>query len=360
MNAAIAASRFSFLPGVLLALALAMLGHWLAAWLGQDMMGLPKSPVSPIMMAIILGMLVRNSLGLPAWAEAGVRFSLVRILRLGIILLGIRLSLGEAGAIGLQALPVIVGCVVSALILVTWISKKLGLSARLGTLIAAGTGICGATAIVALSPTIRARDSETAYAVACITIFGIAAMLAYPFLAHWLFEGEPVPVGLFLGTAVHETAQVAGAGLVYQEFFGSQAALDTATVTKLVRNLGLLAVIPVLGFFYHRGSGGTEAQAPWYKMVPLFVLGFAAMSALRTVGDLGDRAFGLLEPAQWDLVVAQTKWLAELCLGIAMAAVGLGTSFRGLRDIGMKPFLVGLVSALLVGLVSYLLITLLV
>lgn len=354
---------FSVVPGVLLALALAMLGHFLAAWVGEDLMGLPRSPISPIMMAIILGMLLRNTLGLPAWSEAGVRFSLVRILRLGIVLLGIRLSLGEAGAIGLQALPVIIGCVAVALVVVTWISRRLGLSARLGTLIAAGTGICGATAIVALSPTIRAKDSETAYAVACITVFGMAAMLAYPFAAFWLFDGDGFRAGLFLGTSVHETAQVAGAGLVYQEFFGSQEALDTATVTKLVRNLGMLVVIPLLGFIYHRSSGEAGESQAWYRMVPLFVLGFAAMSAVRTIGDIGvadGKAFGLFDPAQWTAVVGWTKQTAEVCLGIAMAAVGLGTSFAGLREIGFKPFAVGLVSALLVGVVSYVLIMLLV
>jgi len=355
---------FSVVPGVLLALTLAMLGHFLAAWIGEDLMGLPRSPISPIMMAIVLGMLLRNTVGLPLWSDAGVRFSLVRILRLGIVLLGIRLSLGEAGAIGLQALPVIIGCVAVALVVVTWVSRRLGLSARLGTLIAAGTGICGATAIVALSPTIRAKDSETAYAVACITVFGMAAMLAYPFAAHWLFDGDGFRAGLFLGTSVHETAQVAGAGLVYQEFFGSQEALDTATVTKLVRNLGMLVVIPLLGFIYHRSSGEAGESQPWYRMVPLFVLGFAAMSAVRTFGDLGvagsDKAFGLLDPAQWSAIVSWTKQAAEVSLGVAMAAVGLGTSFAGLREIGLKPFAVGLVSALLVGVVSYVLIMLLV
>lgn len=345
------------LPGLLLALLLAWLGGLLADLVGVRWMGLPRSPVSPIMMAILLGMALRNSLGLPEAFKPGVRFSLVRVLRLGIVLLGIRLSLGEAGAIGLRSLPVIIACVAAALLLVTWVSRRLGLGARLGTLIAAGTGICGATAIVALSPTIDAREDETAYAVACVTLFGVAAMLVYPFLAHALFAGDGFAAGLFLGTSVHETAQVAGAGLVYQQYFGDAQALDTATVTKLVRNLGMLVVIPLLGFLYHRGEGGTAAARPWYTMVPLFVLGFAGMSLLRTLGDAGDRAFGLLDPAEWDRVVAVTKQLAEWSLAVAMAAVGLGTRFRDLAAIGLKPLAVGLFSALLVGVVSLALIT---
>jgi len=195
--------------------------------------------------------------------------------------------------------------------------------------------------------------------VACITLFGVAAMLAYPFIAHAVFEGDPFRSGMFLGTAVHETAQVAGAGLVYQEYFGDPKALDVATVTKLVRNLSMLLVIPIMAVLYHRRSNEGGAAPKWYTMIPLFIVGFAAMSLLRTVGDLGDRAFGVFEPAQWKAIVGFVKQIATYCLAIAMAAVGLGTSIKGLRAIGLKPLAVGLFSALLVGLVSFTLVSVL-
>lgn len=349
------------LPGFALALGIALLGRILSDGVGQGLMGLTKSPVSPVMMAILLGVLVGNVLRIPEAFRPGIRFCLVRVLRLGIVLLGLRLGLGDAGAIGLQALPVILVCVTAAIIIVTWFSQRLGVSARLGTLVAVGTGICGSTAIVALSPTLRAREEETTYAVACITLFGMLAMLAYPFLAHGLFGDDPLQAGIFLGTAVHDTAQVVGAGLVYEEYFAAAGALDAATVTKLVRNLGMLIVIPLLGFLYHRKHRDEgAAAASWQQMVPLFVLGFAAMSALRTVGDLGDRPFGVLTGAQWDAGLAVAARIAELCLGIAMAAVGLGTRLAGLRAIGARPMLVGLVSAVLVGGVSAAMIALLV
>ena len=347
------------LPGLILALLLALAGQYLSHFIGIDLMGLPKSPVSAIMMAIILGIIVRNTISLPASFQAGIRFGLVRVLRLGIVLLGIRLSLGEVGQIGLQALPVIIGVVVSALVIVTYFSKKLGLSANLGTLIAVGTSICGATAIVATAPTIAAKDSEVSYAVACITLFGVAAMLAYPFAAHWIFSGDAVASGLFLGTSVHETAQVAGAGLVYEQYYASPEALNNATVTKLVRNLSMILVIPLMAVLHHR-THSDGAQAPkWWTMIPLFIVGFAVMSLVRTIGDAGDLAFGVLEPEQWKKVVSYTKETAEICLAVAMAAVGLGTSIKGLQDIGLKPLAVGLFSALVVGVVSATLITLL-
>jgi len=344
--------------GFLLALLLALLGESLAARVAP-LLGLQKGAISGIMMAILLGILVNNLVRLPDAIRPGIRFSVVRILRLGIVLLGIRLSIVEAGAIGLKSLPVIVGTVLAALAIVTFVSRRVGLTDRLGTLIAVGTSICGATAIVATAPTIGAHDDETSYAVACITLFGVAAMLVYPFLAHWLFAADSFRSGMFLGTAVHETAQVAGAGLVYQQYFNDPKALDVATVTKLVRNLSMLIVIPLMAVLYHRRASEGGAPPKWYTMVPLFIVGFAAMSLLRTLGDLGERPFGFLDPGQWQAFVAFVKQIATYCLAVAMAAVGLGTSLRGLARIGFRPLGVGLFSALLVGLVSFVLVTLL-
>ena len=347
------------LPGLFLALVLAFAGQYLSKLIGIDLMGLPKSPISAIMMAIILGIIIRNTISLPASLQPGIRFGLVRVLRLGIVLLGIRLSLSEAGAIGLQALPVIIGAVAAALLIVTYLARKMGLSGKLGTLIAVGTSICGATAIVATAPTIAAKDDEVAYSVACITLFGVVAMLVYPFAGHLIFDGDAFKAGLFLGTSVHETAQVAGAGLVYQQYYDDPQALDVATVTKLVRNLGMLLIIPLMSILYHRNhSDGTEAPK-WYTMIPLFVIGFAMMSLIRTVGDMGEQPFGVLDPETWKSIVGHVKEAAELCLAVAMAAVGLGTSIKRLKDIGLRPLGAGLVAAVLVGGVSITLITLL-
>lgn len=344
------------LPGLLLAFVLALAGQFLSELVGVTLLGLPNSPVSAIMLAILLGMLVRNTVRLPESLLPGVRFGLVRVLRLGIVLLGIRLSLGEVGQIGLESLPVIAGTVVAALLIVTFIGVKTGLSARLGTLIAVGTSICGATAIVATAPAIAARDDEVAYAVACVTIFGLVAMLVYPFAAHYLFSADPFAVGLFLGTAVHETAQVAGAGLVYQEYYASPEALNVATVTKLVRNLCMLLIIPVVSIAYHRQASGSAAAPAWWRMIPLFVVGFAAMSLVRTLGDLLVPRPGGIEVGAWRELISILKQVAELCLAVAMAAVGLGTSIRALRNTGPRPLAVGFASALLVGGVSFVLV----
>jgi uncharacterized integral membrane protein (TIGR00698 family) len=345
-------------PGLLLAFVLAILGNFIADWLALSL-GLGPGAISGIMVAILLGLGCANLFRLPAVFEPGIDFSVERVLRVGIVLLGLKLSIVEVGSIGLKSLPVILVTIPAAMLIVTFLGRRLGLPDRLATLIAVGTGICGNTAIVAVSPAIGAREEETSYAVACITVFGLFAMLAYPFVAHWLFDGDPFRAGLFLGSAVHDTSQVAGAGMVYQDYYHAPEALNVATVTKLERNLSMLVVIPLMSILYHRRSSEGAAPPPWWTMVPLFVVGFACMSLLRTIGDVGERPFGLLTPDQWHGFIKQASHATGYCLGIAMAGVGLGTRMKGLRSIGLKPLGLGLVSALMVGMISTLLVKLL-
>jgi uncharacterized integral membrane protein (TIGR00698 family) len=340
------------LPGVLLAVALAVLGNFLADRLAAAL-GFGHGAISGIMVAILLGLALGNLAKLPAAFSAGISFAVKRVLRLGIVLLGLRLSIAEVGSIGLKTLPVVLVTVPAAILIVSFLGKRIQLSDRLATLIAVGTSICGNTAIVAVAPTIGAKDEETSYAVACITVFGLVAMLAYPFAAHWLFGGDAFSAGLFLGTAVHDTSQVAGAGMVYQQYYNAPQALDVATVAKLERNLSMLVVIPLMSIMYHRRAATGTAPPAWWTLVPLFVVGFAVMSAIRSIGDLGgDRPFGLLDAGQWQGFLSLASSVVTYCLAIAMAGVGLGTSIKGLRSIGLKPLALGLLSALIVGAIS--------
>jgi len=340
------------IPGVLLAFALAIAGNLLADSLSAAL-GLGQGAVSGIMVAILLGLALSNAVRLPDAFRDGIAFAVNHVLRLGIVLLGLRLSIAEVGSIGFKALPIILVTIPAAILIVGYLGRRIQLPDRLGSLIAVGTSICGNTAIVAVSPTIGAKEEETSYAVACITVFGLFAMLVYPFVAHWLFGGDPLAAGLFIGSAVHDTSQVAGAGMVYQQYYQAPEALDVATVTKLERNLSMLVVIPFMAIMHHRRSAEGTAPPPWWTMVPLFVIGFAAMSLLRTAGDLGgDRPLGVLDAEQWHALIKVGKEGASYCLAIAMAGVGLGTSIKGLRAIGLKPLALGLVSALIVGLIS--------
>lgn len=348
-------------PGLMLAAALAFVGVNGAQWIGTTVLGFAESPISSILVALGLGLLIRNAIGLPAVYESGLKFCLRHVLRLGIMLLGLRLSLAMVGKIGLVGLPIVLGCIATALLLVTWITRALGLSLRLGSLIAVGTSICGVSAIVATGPAIDAEDDEVSYAVACVTLFGMTALFIYPFLAHWLFAGQPRLAGLFLGTAIHDTAQVAGAGLMYQQQYGAPEALNAATVIKLVRNLCMAGVIPLMAVLYHRRTQSQlrSTRPKWHQAIPLFVLGFLALAAVRSLGDLGNRPFGVLTSSAWSRFLADANVVATWCLTIAMAGVGLGTGLAKLKGLGWKPFCVGLTAALLVGGASFGLIRLL-
>jgi uncharacterized integral membrane protein (TIGR00698 family) len=350
----------AIIPGLAVAALLAAASQWTAGWLGTSVLGLEKSPVSAIMLAILVGLAIGNLWDLPTAIRSGLRFAQTHVLRLGIVLLGLRLSLTEAGSIGLRSLPVILCTIAIALLAVSYLGRRMGLPVKLGVLIGVGTSICGATAIVATAPTIGARDEEVSYAVGCIAIFGMLAMMLYPFAAHFLFQGDAVRSGMFLGTAVHDTAQVIGAGMAYQQYYGAAHTLEVATVTKMVRNLAMIAVIPAMAIM-HRTAGQPGTSAPrWYSLIPLFVVGFAAMSLLRTLGDSSAAAsdggsslvFGFLSVETWALAIQACGRFAEVLLATAMGAVGLSTNVEALRSIGVRPLLVALACAVLVGVVS--------
>ncbi|HEX7009582.1 MAG TPA: putative sulfate exporter family transporter, partial [Phycisphaeraceae bacterium] len=164
-------------PGVALALAIAVVADGLTHQVGVRLLGFASSPVSPILLAVVAGLLIRHLVGLPAVYEPGLRLCVRRVLRLGVALLGVRLSLQQIGALGLRGLPIILACMIAALALAGWASRGLRLPRRLGMLIAVGTSICGVSAVVATAPIIDAEEDQTSYAVATVALFGMIALL---------------------------------------------------------------------------------------------------------------------------------------------------------------------------------------
>lgn len=353
---------FSLAPGLLVAFLLAWLSILLADFIGVILLGFPKSPVSAVMVAILLGLIISALIPLPRFLKPGLTFAVKKLLRLGIIMLGIRLTIFSVFALGARGVPIVLFCILGALFITTRINKWLGLSAKLGTLIAVGTSICGVSAIVATGPAIDAEDEEVAYAVAVITVFGLFATLFYPYLANVLFHGEPMRVGLFLGTSVHDTSQVIGSAKVYSDVFVAPLALDVATITKLVRNVFMAFVIPFMSFYYRRKScdqgRSTDKDINPFSLFPLFVLGFFSLAVIRSIGDAGinagGRALGMWDSQAWGMIHCSIQTWAGRLLVVALASVGLNTDFRTFKRLGLKPFLVGLTAALIVGGMSFL------
>ena len=346
---------FAELPaGLFLAGLLALGAHYVADWIGEGLLGFEKSPIGSIPLAIALGATLRNTIGIPRPYEAGLRGCLRFVLRVGISLLGLRLSLPAVAAIGVAGLPVILCCISTALLVVGPLSRALRISVKQGYLIAVGTGVCGVSAIAATASVIDAEEDEVSYSIACVTLFGMLAMLCYPLFAFMIFDGNRHLAGYLLGTSIHDTAQVTGAAMMYRQQFQAPEALDVATVTKLIRNTSMIVIIPLVAFLVSRSEAQeTRKAAVRLKQVaPAFVLAYLGLAAVRSIGDLGDRPFGLLDPATWQAVIGLADGVSSGLLAIAMAAVGLGTDLNRIRKLGWRPMVVGLTAALVVGAAS--------
>ena len=337
-------------PGVTLALIFFLFSHGINNVLAIEVFGTIKSPISTVLIAILLGIIMGNAFTPRPGMMVGLDFTQQYILKLGIIFLGIRLSFDEFLKFGYIAIPLIIICIIGVLILIKLLIKKVPISSKMSYLIAIGTSVCGATAIVATAPVINAKKTEIAYAIANITLFGVIAMLAYPYFAEWYFSGNELKAGLFLGTSIHETSQVAAAGLIYDQQFNSPETLNVATVTKLIRNTFLVIMIPLFAYLYSRGEVKNKDYSI-FSIFPYFVLGFIGMILFRNLGDqifiAGDQNYSV-----WIKLIEYIKILATTFLTMAMAAVGISINLNELKSMGYKPFIVGLIVAITVGLIS--------
>ena len=334
-----------YVPGIILAFVLYTLSQGFNNIIGTEILGYDKSPISTAMIAILLGMFFGNVFKVRNNFQKGLDFTREYILKLGIIFLGIQLKPFEFLDFGMIAIPLIVICIISVLIVIKLLIKKLSIPTRMAYLISIGSTVCGTTAIMATAPVIKANKDEVSYAIANITLFGILSMLIYPYFANLYFNGEPLLIGLFLGTSIHETSQVAAAGLIYEQQFNSPETLNIATVTKLIRNTFLIVMIPLFALLYNRGKT-KEKNYSILSIFPYFVLGFVGMIIFRNIGD---EIF--TSNSDWIKGIDLIKFFSKIFLTMAMAAIGLSTNLKDLKSMGYKPFVVGFIAMLTVGII---------
>tara|TARA_Y100000748_G_scaffold17260_1_gene13346 strand:+ start:61 stop:1134 length:1074 start_codon:yes stop_codon:yes gene_type:complete len=339
-----------FIPGIILAFILYSLSQGFNNIIGIELLGYDKSPISTAMIAILLGIFFGNAFKVRDSLQKGLDFTKEYILKLGIICLGIQLKPFEFLEFGKIAIPLIVICIISVLLVIKILIKKLKIPTRMAYLISIGSTVCGTTAIIATAPVIKANKNEISYAIANITLFGILSMLIYPYFANFYFDGESLFVGLFLGTSIHETSQVAAAGLIYDQQFNSPEALNIATVTKLIRNTFLIIMIPLFAFLYNRGKT-KERSYSILNIFPYFVLGFVVMIIFRNIGD---QVFIIDNKDKWIETIDFIRSSSKVFLTMAMAAIGLSTNLKDIKNMGPKPFIVGFIAMLTVGIVCIL------
>ena len=302
------------LPGVLLTAVIAV-----TATVLHRMPGFGS--LSSLILSILLGMAFHNLIGTPRRAKAGVTFSLRRILRAAIVLLGLQLTVTQIGTVGLAGVAGTVTTLGATFLFTLWAGRRLGVERALSTLIATGTSICGASAVVAANAVVDGGDEDVAYAIATVTVFGSLSMVVFPALDSVLHLAPHV-YGLWSGASIHEIAQVVAAA--FQE--GADAG-RFATIVKLTRVLMLAPVVLILAYFWDRGRGNSAGRRK--GTTPWFAFGFLLMVGFNSAVPLSDGLRG------------HVAEITTFMLAMALAAMGLETDIRKLKAKGLRPLALG-------------------
>jgi uncharacterized integral membrane protein (TIGR00698 family) len=327
-------------PGLIVTASIA-----LVAYLASHYVGFLKN--YQMIMAIILGTLVHNVIGTPAAASEGVTFSLRRILRFSIVLLGLQITAQQAAEVGGVGIGMIAIGLLSTLLATMAVGRVLGVPRGLSLLIGVGTAICGASAIISAKAAVQGEDEDAAYAIASVTLFGTAAIFLYP-IANGFLHLPPHNFGLWAGASIHEVAQV-----VATAFDAGPEALRVGAIAKLTRVAMMAPVIIALGELSLRfGLGRADAKArppfPWFLIGFLAMVGVASFLAMPHAGSgIVDTSVALVRN-HMNAISSMTAFL----LSMAMAAMGMHTNIRHIRSNGARPLLLGLFSTLFISLTT--------
>ncbi|ABE47059.1 YeiH family protein [Polaromonas sp. JS666] len=316
--------RLHVVPGVVASASIALIGMALGSigWM-QD------HGLSALTLAIALGILAGNTLypRFAALAAPGVDFCRTKVLRLGIVFYGLRLTIHDIGRVGAQGIVLDGLVIVSTFALAWWVGTRwLRMDRNTAILIGVGSSICGAAAVMAAAPVVRARSEQVAVAVATVVVFGTLAMFSYPALyelnRHYgIITGGASGFGVYTGATIHEVAQVVAAGRSV-----SIEAADTAVIAKMVRVMMLAPFLLFLAMgLQHRQADSSQLKTP--MVIPWFAFGFVGMVLFNSLQLL---------PASLNGPISQ---IDTALLATAMAALGLSTQLRSIRDAGAKPLL---------------------
>lgn len=294
-----------------------------------------------ILICIIIGMIIRNVLGIPAWALPGIRTSRLFI-KVGVIFLGSLYSVTELAKLGASTVIIILGFVLATLLFTLWLGQKLGMDAASASVLAAGLAICGVSAVVATAPAVRAKTTEVIYSIATVLLIGVIFLFTFPAIGT-LLGLSPEQFGAWAGIAILNTGQVLAAALAFDPgtVTHPSASLKTGQIFNLARVLLLPFVVLLVAILHSREQvDESNLKTGFWDRFPTFVLGFLAMVFLTSFGLLGPT-----HPPSRELLFIRN--LYGWFFAIGLAGLGMQISFAELRKAGGKPLLVGTLVALL-------------
>ncbi|MCJ8013981.1 YeiH family protein [Paenibacillus sp. KQZ6P-2] len=317
----------AFILGVGLTLILSLLAKGLSLLPFLSIMG-------QLVLAIILGMIYRASVGVPQYIMPGVAFSNKKLLRFGIILLGMRLNLTDIANAGPKVIVLAMVNITVTIFIVYGLARMLKVDRTMSLMTACGTGICGAAAVIAIAPLIKAKEQETAVSAATVailgTLFTLIYVTIYPFLGL-----TPAAYGAFAGGTLHEVAHAIAAAAP-----GGKEAVDMSVIVKLTRVALLVPVSLIVGYWASRKQEDKTVQKNKVQ-IPWFVFGFLLMSGVNSLGIIPHE------------VATQIVNLSYILMAMAMAGLGLNVDFAFFRRNGGKPFVAGLLGSIVLSVMGF-------
>lgn len=322
-------------PGFAMAVVIAALARLIESLM-------PVHLVGASVIALFIGMIINHFWKPNELFSSGLKFTSKRILKFAIILLGASLNIRMVLEVGKMSLYVMVFTLLTCFGVGHFVGKALKINWKLSNLISAGTGICGGSAIAAISPAIDADDSDIAYAMSATFLFDMAMIVLFPVMGQAMGLSD-IAYGLWAGTAVNDTSSVVAAGYAY-----SEAAGDFATMVKLTRTLSIIPTVIVFALISahmkrkEAGAGGEAVKADLRltKIIPWFILGFLALAVINSFGAIPET------------VSAGMKEVSKFLMVSALAAIGLNTSFKDMKKSGFAPMLHGFIISALVVIVA--------
>ncbi|HLR82481.1 MAG TPA: YeiH family protein [Paenalcaligenes sp.] len=301
--------------GIVLAAIVAVIATVLGGWLPT---------IGGPVFAILLGLGIRNTIGVMPVCQPGLTFASKAVLQWSIILLGFGLSFSQVVRAGVDSLWVTIITIVAAFVTAYVLGRLLGVGDKLRNLIGAGTAICGGSAIAAVAPIIEPEEHETALAISTIFLFNVAAVLVFPFFGHVLNMTD-LGFGLWAGTAINDTSSVVAAAYSF-----SNEAGDYATIVKLTRATFIIPICLVYVYLEVRRNRKAGGRLSIRRLIPWFIIWFVCASLVRSTGLLPAELLSILSHA------------AKFLMVLALAAIGLSSNMRTMARAGWQPLVLGL------------------